>query len=58
MKKTWLDSGRIETVVALLVLGAVLALFLKFHRPDTPVGPSTVVPTAAPVGPTTSPPSQ
>jgi hypothetical protein len=29
----WLDSGRIETFMAVAVLAAVLGLFLKFYRP-------------------------
>lgn len=38
--KGWMDSGRIETFMAVAVLAAVLGLFVKFYRPGGDV-PST-----------------
>jgi hypothetical protein len=56
---SWVDSGRVETVVALAVLVAVIALFVKFYRPTPePQVPATVeARTPAPVGPTSSAPN-
>ncbi|MBX3471828.1 MAG: hypothetical protein KF878_33650 [Planctomycetes bacterium] len=57
MKKSWVDSGRVETVVALAVLVAVIALFAKFYRPATPEPQLPMVDTRAPAaGPTSSAP--
>lgn len=56
MKKSWVDSGRVETVVALAVLVAVIALFVKFYRPaPAPQLPPTVE-AARTAGPTSSAP--
>ena len=40
MKKSWVDGGRIETVVAGVVLAAVLGLFVKFYRNEPETGPT------------------
>lgn len=36
MNKNWLESGRIETLLALGILAAVGFLFLRFYQPQTP----------------------
>lgn len=55
-KKSWVDGGRIETILACLVLAAVIGLFVRFYRPTTdptPVGTEMLgVPTAAQPAPT------
>jgi hypothetical protein len=57
VKKSWVDSGRVETVVALAVLVAVVALFVKFYRPSPePNLPTVEARTTAPAGPTSSAP--
>ncbi len=57
MKKSWVDSGRIETVVALAVLVTVIALFAKFYRPaPEPQLPPTIEAARTPAGPTSSAP--
>ncbi|MCO5172240.1 MAG: hypothetical protein M9894_38575 [Planctomycetes bacterium] len=58
MKKSWVDSGRVETVVALAVLVAVIALFAKFYRPATPEPQLPMVESRTPAttGPTSSAP--
>lgn len=55
MKKSWVDSGRIETVVALAVLVTVIALFVKFYRPAAPDPQLPTIEAArTPAGPTSS----
>jgi len=52
-----LNSGRIETILALVVLGAVIALFAKFYSPETenvPAPTEVSAPTAAEVEAPTS----
>jgi hypothetical protein len=57
VKKSWVDSGRIETFVALAVLVAVIALFVKFYRPtEVQAAPAVETRTPAPVGPMSSAP--
>ncbi len=46
--KGWLDSGRIETFMAVAVLAAVLGLFVKFYRPGGDVPSAGPVDTQAP----------
>lgn len=52
MKKSWVDGGRIETVVAGAVLAAVLGLFVKFYRPEqeVPNAPAVELQAPAPAG--------
>jgi hypothetical protein len=57
VKKSWVDGGKIETVVALAVLLAVIALFAKFYRPaPEPQAPTVETRTPANAGPTSSAP--
>lgn len=54
-KKSWVDSGRIETVLACVVLAAVIGLFVRFYRPTTdpvPAASEMRVPAAAQPAPT------
>jgi hypothetical protein len=53
VKKSWVDGGRIETVVAGVVLAAVLGLFVKFYRTDDggPTAPSVALQAPANTGP-------
>lgn len=48
VKKSWVDGGRIETVVAGAVLAAVLGLFVKFYRPDAEAPSAPAVELQAP----------
>ena len=34
VNKSWFENGRIETVLATLILGAVLVLFWNFYTPE------------------------
>lgn len=57
MKKSWVDSGRVETFVALAVLVAVMALFVKFYRPaPEPNLPPAIEAARTPTGPMSSAP--
>lgn len=56
MKKSWVDSGRVETVVALAVLVTVIALFVKFYRPAPEPQVPTIEAARTPAGPTSSAP--
>jgi hypothetical protein len=49
VKKSWVDGGRIETVVAGAVLAAVLGLFVKFYRPEQEAPSAPVVELQAPM---------
>jgi hypothetical protein len=48
VKKSWVDGGRIETVVAGAVLAAVLGLFVKFYRPESEAPSAPAVELQAP----------
>lgn len=40
-KTSWVDGGRVETALACVVLAAVIALFVRFYRPESTVPPVT-----------------
>jgi hypothetical protein len=56
VSKSWLSSGRIETLLALLVLLVVLGLFVKFRNVDVPT--PTEIDTPAAMEPSSPSPTQ
>ncbi len=53
-KTSWVDGGRIETAVAVVVLAVVVGLFARFYRPtlDPAPAPTTTLQAPATAGPT------